>query len=138
VTEEERVTLMKYFTDLLNERDRRMTERWNAQQDALIKATDQLEERLDLLNELRGNVLTRTEYDAKHESLSIEIARNREAIDRLRGDALMVKDHRQYEERVRVLEVWRANLAGRAVALGLMGAVLIATISAVITHVIST
>lgn len=40
---------------------------------ALMTATGVLEARLEHLNELRGNVITKTEYEAKHEALRTEI-----------------------------------------------------------------
>jgi len=52
------VPLKEYIERVLNERER-----------ALDIATKALEKRLELLNELRGDVLTRTEYSRVHEFL---------------------------------------------------------------------
>jgi hypothetical protein len=63
--------------ELIDERDRRYQERWEAQQAALTKALTSMEARLVTLNELRGVVtdaqgtfLTRNEFDAKHQVLN--------------------------------------------------------------------
>ena len=51
------VTLRDHLDALWQERDRRLEERWRAQEDALRKALASMDRRLDLLNELRENVL---------------------------------------------------------------------------------
>jgi hypothetical protein len=48
-------------------------------------ATKALDRRLDLLNELRGNVLSRDEYLAKHEALEAEISALRDRVNRSEG-----------------------------------------------------
>lgn len=128
------VDLRDYFEALWVERDRRLTERWTAQQEALTKATSQLEARLDLLNELRSNVLTRQEYDAKHDALLTEMSRIRSTVESVRSESMSHEEHRQFEERMRTLESWKANVMGRAVAIGLVGGIFIAVVAAVLTH----
>jgi len=64
------VGLREYFDAVLEERQARLDERWVAQEQAIGKATSSLEARLELLNELRSDVLTRNEYDSKHELLT--------------------------------------------------------------------
>lgn len=134
MAKENKVGLREHFEALWLERDRRLTERWTAQEQALTKATDQLERRLDLLNELRGEVLTRQEYDAKHDALLTELARIRSMVDAVRSNSMSYEDHRQYEDRMRALESWKANVMGRAVAIGLVGGIFIAVVAAVLTH----
>ncbi len=102
------ISLRDYFDAILKERQERLDERFVAQEQAINKATSSLETRLILLNELRAGVLTRAEYDSKHELLNHQIAD---------------------------LEKWRANIMGRAVAIALIGAVLIAAAAAILTHI---
>ena len=42
--------------------------------------------------------------------------------------------HVPYENRVAILENWKANVMGRAVAIGLIGAILVAAVAAIFTH----
>lgn len=73
------------YAELANERMARLDERWDAQnkaleaaftaaREALQTALVELKAQLALLNELRTGVLTREEYDAKHEILKAELA----------------------------------------------------------------
>ena len=91
------VPLRQYIEAILREHEKRYDERMNAAKEAVELATTQLEARLDLLNELRSDVLTREEYDGKHQTLTNEIARNREGLERLRGEAMLRAEHEQYE-----------------------------------------
>lgn len=101
--------LKEYFEKQLESLDKRYDERTDAAMAATEKAAGALEARLNLLNELRGEVLTRTEYDAKHVDL---------------------------DRRLQQLERWRANITGRAVAMALVGAIFIAVVTGLITHLI--
>ena len=56
------VTLREYVEKIMDERDK-----------ALAGATHALEKRLELLNELRGDVMTRSEYTRAHEALQDKI-----------------------------------------------------------------
>ena len=84
----------KRHNDLWTEREKRLSERWQAQdaavhaafaaaKEALVTATAELGKKLELLNELRGNVLQREEYDAKHETILTELAHVRSEIGQL-------------------------------------------------------
>ena len=48
-------------------------------------ARSSLEKRLDLLNELRGNVITREEYQAKHDAIEAEVQTLRDRINSSAG-----------------------------------------------------
>jgi hypothetical protein len=137
MTDPERIDVRSYLEALWVERDKRLDERWRAQQTALEKATTALERRLDLLNELREGVLSRDEYDGKHEALLGQMARLREDVDRIRSEALTKNGHVPYEERLSRLENWRANVTGRAVAVGLLGAIFVAVVTGFIVHLIN-
>lgn len=50
--------------DLMDERDKRYEQRFQSQQRALVEAKEDLGERLTLLNELRGDVATKTDVQA--------------------------------------------------------------------------
>ena len=90
----------------LEERDRSLFERWEAQQTALTKALNELEERLALLNELRENVLTRTEYDGKHDALVAESARIVGNVERMRGEFMT---HLNTKLTRRAWRMWRTG-----------------------------
>jgi hypothetical protein len=57
------VPLREYIEKIMDER-----------QQAITIATCALEKRLELLNELRGDVMTRSEYTSAHEALSDKIS----------------------------------------------------------------
>ena len=134
----EAVTLREYIEAILREHEKRYDERMGAAKEAVELATTQLEARLDLLNELRSDVLTREEYDGKHQTLLNEIMRNREAFDRMRGEVMTRAEHEQYEARLGAIENWRSNVTGRAMAVALVGTIFVATVVAFITHLLST
>lgn len=142
---QEWISLRDHFDSLWTEREKRLDERWRSQELALTKATNELEERLQLLNELRSNVLSREEYDGKHESLTAEIARNKSEMDalrglqatdmqRIRGEYMSKNDHSVFETQLHDLQTWRSNIMGRAVAVALIGGVIIAGLSALFYH----
>lgn len=60
----ETVTLKEYTDALLAERDKRHTQRDHFLERSIDTALVSLNKRLDLLNELRGNVATREQMDA--------------------------------------------------------------------------
>lgn len=75
-TVETLVSELRGMRDLLQERDRRMEERFQSQQTALDTAARNLSEYKAIANEWRGalsdvrsGTLSRTEYDAKHQNL---------------------------------------------------------------------
>jgi hypothetical protein len=80
-----KITIREYFEAILAERDIRYGERFQAQERELITAKAELDARLGLLNELRGNVLTREEYNAKHETLVAELTVLRDRMNRSEG-----------------------------------------------------
>jgi hypothetical protein len=68
------VSLREHFNELWVEREKRLNERWASQdnavtaafaaaKEALVTATSTLDRRLELLNELRGNVLERAAFE---------------------------------------------------------------------------
>lgn len=79
------VSLREHYDALWLERQARLDERWKAQQEAVDRAQEELSKRLDLLNELRENILTRDEYDAKHQVLTVALQRNSEQLTALSG-----------------------------------------------------
>ena len=70
---QEGIALKDYFDTRITELETALRDKFVAQDKALDLATDQLEKRLTLLNELRGNVITKTEYDARHYLLETKI-----------------------------------------------------------------
>lgn len=58
------VPLLKHINALLSERDKRQEQRFRGTEKAIKKAEASVNKRLDLLNELRGNVATRDQLDA--------------------------------------------------------------------------
>ncbi len=97
--EDEKVSLREYVDVNFDLRDRALKIQTEAQEQALSLATRQLESRLNLLNELRGNVLTKAEFDG------------------------FEKDSNR---RIEALEKWQAKLVGVAIVIvlfsGLIGA----------------
>ena len=121
---------------LWNEREKRLNERWESQERALVMRTTELEQRLELLNELRGNVVNRDEYEAKHQSLVLQTARNYEAIVELRKDVavgspssheLEAVVQRSVGEKAGIAEFWNRGLSILAllVSLGVLIALLL-------------
>lgn len=64
MSESENVPLREFIERIMDEREK-----------ALNIATNNLEKRLELLNELRGDVLTKTEYNSMHYPLSDRITK---------------------------------------------------------------
>ena len=82
---------------LWNEREKRLNERWRAQEQALAVALDGQKNINDKQNEFRGaledqaarterDMISRKEYEAKHEGVMDLIVRNSDAVAELRKD----------------------------------------------------
>ena len=93
------VSLRDHLETLMDAQQKRLDERWAAQQETLANATESLSE-----------VMLRSEYDDKH--------------------AVLIT-------RIEQLEQWRANLAGRAAAFTILGALLVATSAAIFARLLS-
>lgn len=77
----------------------------------VLRAADQEALRLrDQINSERGRYITESDYDRRHEAL---------------------------RERISKLEAWQANLTGRMVVFSLVGLVIVASASALVTHILS-
>lgn len=112
------ISSRRYLEALLVERDRRLDERFALQQRALDIASQGLSKRLEALNDLRGAVVSRGEYEEKHKALTERHDADMEAV---------WKELNQFQR-------WRSNVTGRAVALAFLGAILIAVVAGFITH----
>lgn len=77
----------------------------------------------------KADVMSRKEYEDRHEQLQREADRR---IDDL--TAHHDKDLEEVRKELSVMRAWQANATGRAVGLGFVGAVLVAVVSAIITH----
>lgn len=97
---------------------------------------------VDVWTDLSGKFLMRQEYETRHHDLQEETDTKlrilREVHDR---DVQHIESLLQaFEERVQTrltsLERWRANVMGRAVALGIGLVLLTATVTALIAHVV--
>lgn len=67
--------MQRQLDQRISEMDRRIQQRFDSEERARSVAFDSLDARLKLLNELRGNVLTRDEFEAKHGELDRRIQR---------------------------------------------------------------
>lgn len=80
---------------------------------------------------VRAEALTREEFEQRHSEL--------QAHDEERARVLQAGLDRQrevLEARLANLESWKANVLGRAVGLGVVGGLIIAGITAILTHLI--
>ena len=85
-------------TGILDERDRRYEERWNAQQEALRKVEDATEKRFESVNEFRKTLddqqrtlMPRSEADVIFRGLTDKFAAMKETVDRLLSERAGIK-----------------------------------------------
>jgi polyhydroxyalkanoate synthesis regulator phasin len=71
----------EHLRDVIDERDKRYEQRFQASEKALAEAKTSIDSRLDLLNELRGGVATKPEIEALEK-----------IIDALRGQVADLRD----------------------------------------------
>ena len=76
-----KVTLREHFEAILIERDKRNEQRFQSQGEAVRKAESALNSRLDLLNELRGDVATKSQIQATDQRVQDIVSR----LDRIEG-----------------------------------------------------
>ena len=114
------VPLREYVERIFSERQAALDLAFAAQQEALRVANEAIESRLEKLNELRqevtadrGQYLTRTEYEAKHDALEAQLMARMNAVD----------------DRVKSLEGWKFRASGTFLVLvplaGLIGAAIL-------------
>jgi hypothetical protein len=77
---------------VMDERDKRYGERFDAQMEALRVALQAMEKRLDAMNEIRGAMATqgaamlpRAEYNARHDELINMVTADRSRLDKIEG-----------------------------------------------------
>jgi hypothetical protein len=77
---------------VMDERDQRYGERFDAQMEALRVALQAMEKRLDAMNEIRGAMATqgaamlpRAEYNARHDELINMVTADRSRLDKIEG-----------------------------------------------------
>lgn len=85
-------SLHAHLRTLMDERDRRYGERFDASQKAVEKATAALERRLEGMNEIRAAMseqaatfLPRTEYDTAHDALVTRVTELNDRMNRAEG-----------------------------------------------------
>lgn len=88
----EGVALKDYFDSKITDLETALRDKFETQDRALDLATTQLEKRLGLLNELRGNVLSKEEYEAKHLLLETKIE-NLQKIIYIATGAFLILDY---------------------------------------------
>lgn len=113
--ENSEVSLRAYIDRRLEDRDRWLTAELEGRDKAVLTAAQDNDRRLDhmneyreQLNEERGHYVPREVYEQYHNLL---------------------------RERVGVLEQWRANIMGRAVGLAVVGTLIVAFLTAIVSHV---
>lgn len=65
-----------------------------------------------------------------------EINKIQEALNEHRNLFVTEAEHDRFNARITILESWRENLMGRIVGFGVVGAIFVGAVSAVITHLI--
>jgi hypothetical protein len=114
---------------------------------ALRLAMDSINERLKLLNEFRAQSADESKRYATLVDIEARFRETNRVDDRLRKDIEHIRtealSRENYEERhaavisrLDKIDNWRANVAGRSVAVGIFGAIFIATTAAIITHLV--
>jgi hypothetical protein len=83
MSEKEVITLEKYFTTLLDERDKRIEQRFDAMEKAVIKAEVAHEKRLENMNEFRGQLMDQSKTFVPRMEFEI-IAKKVEKIENLK------------------------------------------------------
>lgn len=63
-------TLKEHLEKILDEKDRAVSTALDSQEKAILKAEDAAERRFELLNELRGGVATREQFEALEKRVS--------------------------------------------------------------------
>lgn len=79
-----RITLERHLDAILTEKERRYEQRWASQQEAIDKAEKSIGERLNLLNELREDVVTTGQFDSLAERVHDIKAR----LDKIEGSGV--------------------------------------------------
>jgi predicted nucleic acid-binding Zn-ribbon protein len=92
----------------------RLTERLEGHAEALEIARSTIDRRLNGMNELREQI-------------------NRERSDYVGQEAYQQR-HEDLQRRIGSLEVWRGNVTGRVVGVGIISVLFVATVTAVATH----
>lgn len=104
--------------------------------EALTKALVAAEKLADKHNDL---IRAAQERDALYATKE-ELVRLEGEIDRLRQNAVPLalydEKHKSLAEQVTIIDQWKANVTGRVVGVGVIGAVFIAVVAALITHLI--
>lgn len=104
--------------------------------EALTRADALEKERIENVEKLIGNEIATTE--AARKRLETETDRRFGEVEKTAGEALTEEQyevkHEALIKRIGDLERWQSNMMGRMVGVGLIGAVFIAVVVAVITH----
>lgn len=117
MAEEQQVSLRDYLDARYADLERQLEVEIRHRDEMIEVVTRDLERRVEQLNRFQESMreearsfITRTAYDTRHESL---------------------------ERRVGMTEKWQANYSGRFVGVAFLGAVFIAVVSALVTHLVS-
>jgi len=96
-----------------------------------LRVEDKVERIREQAAEERARLLTRDEYDRRRTELQHEG-------DRRLAEALAhhESDLSEVRNRLQRLEAWRANVMGRVVGLGVVGGLILAAVTAIITHLV--
>ena len=85
MTDDTRVRLQEYIQDIMREKFTSIFLLLDERKEQLKLAAETLEVRLAHLNELRGNILTKSEYESRHHELETKIEPLQRWIDRQEG-----------------------------------------------------
>lgn len=119
MTERELVTLRDYFEARIGELNRRLAEAYVTQKE-FQRALDALSVR----------TVPREYYDRRHDELVQSIEQK---VTELRS--YHDRDLAKVEETLSKLAQWRANLAGRTLAVGIVGTVFVSALTAFVAHI---
>ena len=125
----EEVSLRDHVEHRIEEMDRRIYQAIDSRDKALRVAVDELNARLELLNELRGNVATKADLENVTAQL-LDLSQRLEA----QGNSYVSEQtyatrHQEIERRMTEVDQWRSNLTGRIVGFATVGGLFVAMVS---------
>lgn len=97
---------------------------------------DLLRRHLDRLEELQGEFLRIDAYEGRHEGLEKRLDRTSDSLIMLLPREAWEEWKQAFEKRLYDLEQWQANIMGRFVAIGVVGAITVAVIGAFVGHLL--
>lgn len=105
--------------------------------DAIRQSLDATERAIIQLQTDAKTHLTIDAYETRHQRLESDIDRVRDYARTLVVREQFDEYRAQIESRLIAMERWQANIMGRAVGFAVIGSIFLATVTAVISHLIS-